>query len=93
MNAAHEAFFSTCFWDGALFAIERPVGDEMTSLLALFLASLFDLKDRTCSIFRLASGMLLSGSQHYFITWVTSAMRQMTAQLFGSKVQSWAVTT
>ena len=48
------AFSSTCLWDGKLcFAIRRRVGIEMTSLLALFLASLLDLKYRTCSIFQL----------------------------------------
>ena len=40
----------------ALFAIWRPVGIEMTSLLAVFLASLLDLKDRLCYISRLGPG-------------------------------------
>ena len=62
--AAHEAFFSTRFWDQTiLFPIWRPVGLEMTSLLAVFLASLLDLKNRACSIFRLGPGMLLGGSK------------------------------
>ena len=42
-------------------ALISNFGIEMTSLLADFLASLLDLKDRTYSIFRLGPGMLLCG--------------------------------
>ena len=45
------------------FAIWRPVRIQVTSLLAVFLASLLDLKDKTCSIFWLGPGILLSGSK------------------------------
>ena len=45
------------------FTIWRHTGIEMTSLLAVFLASLLDLKDMTCSIFRLGPEMLLSRSK------------------------------
>ena len=40
----------------ALFAIWRPVGIEMTSLLTVLLDSLLDLKDRRCSVSRLGPG-------------------------------------
>ena len=45
------------------FAIWRRVGIQMTPSLAVFLASLLDLKYRTWSILRLGPGMLLSGSK------------------------------
>ena len=56
--ATHEAFSFYLFlgYMQALFAIWKPVGIEMTSLLAVFLASLLDLKDRTCSISQFGVG-------------------------------------
>ena len=64
LKPAALTFSPDCFWDGGiLFSDLDASGIEMTSLRAIFLASLLDLKDRTCSIFRLGPGALLSGNK------------------------------
>ena len=53
--AKHEAFLSVCNLEAC--------GVEMTSLLAVFQASLLDLKDRTCSLSRLGPGKPAASSK------------------------------
>ena len=63
LSPLHSRLFPLRVFGMGVLVCNLEAGVEMTPLLAVFLASLLDLKDRTCSIFQLGPGMLLSGSK------------------------------
>ena len=70
-----------------LFSIWKPVGIEMTLPMAVFLASLLDLKDRTCSIFQLGPGMLLIASAASRQQIIKTSLRRCFANFISSMSQ------